>query len=127
MNRDDWYCRSCGRLNSGQNTVCPCYVVTRTSTTVLWPVPFVSCPTALTVHGPHDAADEPRYGRQLHAVRILMADGAWRTVEEVSEAVGCSGASASARLRDIRNQIGLPVRRRMRAGTRMPEYRVETP
>ena len=81
----------------------------------------------VVVHGPHDASDEPMYRTQLGMVRSLMKDRQWRTLAEITAAVGCSDASASARLRDIRNQIGVPVSRRKRQGQKVYEYRMETP
>jgi hypothetical protein len=51
----------------------------------------------------YDAAqDQGRLRRQLESVRRVMADGAWRTLRELSEATGCPEASVSARLRDLR-------------------------
>ena len=46
--------------------------------------------------------DHPRLSRQHLLVWNLMADGAWRTLREISDATGCPEASVSARLRDMR-------------------------
>jgi hypothetical protein len=60
--------------------------------------------------------DAPRFGGQtfcperdgerlsgaLARTYELMADGRWRTLQEIAEAVGCTEAGASARLRDMR-------------------------
>lgn len=58
--------------------------------------------------------DVPRLGRQLEAVRALMADGRWRTLAQIQEAVGGSEAGVSARLRDLRKPKfgGLTVERK---------------
>lgn len=48
--------------------------------------------------------DGGRLSGQLERVRLLMADGAWRTLAEIAEAVGGSEAGVSARLRDLRKQ-----------------------
>mgnify|MGYP000511744237 CR=1 FL=1 len=58
--------------------------------------------------------DVPRLGRQLEAVRALMADGRWRTLAEIQESVGGSEAGVSARLRDLRKPKfgGLTVARK---------------
>lgn len=59
------------------------------------------------------------YGRlapQMGLVATLMADGRWRTLEEVAQATGCPQASVSARLRDLRKEKfgGFTVNRRAR-------------
>lgn len=47
--------------------------------------------------------DGARLTRQLSRVRALMLDGKWRTLREISEALGGEPeASVSARLRDLR-------------------------
>ena len=46
--------------------------------------------------------DEGRLAAQMGKVRAVMADGAWRTLAEIAEAVGSPEASVSARLRDLR-------------------------
>lgn len=72
--------------------------------------------------------DGPRLGKQLAAVRALMLDGKFRTLAEISEAVGSPEASVSARLRDLRGVRGgrLLVERRRRGEPRHGhfEYRV---
>jgi hypothetical protein len=52
------------------------------------------------------ARDGARLNRQLDAVRKLMSDGKWRTLEQISEATGAPQASVSARLRDSRTVRG---------------------
>jgi hypothetical protein len=46
--------------------------------------------------------DVVRLSGHLLKVKALMADGRWRSLEEIATVVGCSEASASARLRDLR-------------------------
>lgn len=46
--------------------------------------------------------DAVRLTGQLHRVKALMADGHWRTLREIADAVGGSEAGVSARLRDMR-------------------------
>lgn len=48
------------------------------------------------------AQDRDRLARQLRAVWYFMADGHWRTLAEIAEAVAAPEASVSARLRDLR-------------------------
>jgi hypothetical protein len=77
--------------------------------------------------------DGQRLGRQLAAVSNLMADGQWRTLSEIAEAVrGESGraseASCSARLRDLRKpKFGAHTVDRRNAGDGLWEYRVVVP
>lgn len=58
----------------------------------------------------HDGAtydakrDKPRLNSQLVRVFLLMQGGEWFTLREIADAIGCSEASASARLRDFRKQ-----------------------
>lgn len=47
-------------------------------------------------------ADQRRLGRQLEAVRQVMADERWRTLRQISELVDAPESSVSARLRDLR-------------------------
>jgi len=57
---------------------------------------------------PHDgqtfdsALDGERLNAQTKRVYSLMSDGNWRTLREISAAVGDPEASVSARLRDLR-------------------------
>lgn len=91
-------------------------------------------------HGPEDPPDDAplfdgitfdeerdhkRLWRQLAAVRDLMADHAWRTLEAISLATGHPEASVSARLRDLRKDKfgGLTVERRY-VSKGLWEYRV---
>jgi len=46
--------------------------------------------------------DYERLGKQAKAVFVLMRDGRWRTLRELSAATGYPEASVSARLRDFR-------------------------
>lgn len=46
--------------------------------------------------------DHERLGTSLGRVWMLMRDGNRRTLSQIAEAVGCSEAGASARLRDLR-------------------------
>ncbi len=46
--------------------------------------------------------DEGRLFPQLQAVVAVIADGHWRTLEEIADLVGYPQASISARLRDCR-------------------------
>lgn len=50
------------------------------------------------------AKDEARLTGQALRTFELMADGKARTLREIAAAVGCSEASASARLRDFRKR-----------------------
>ncbi len=53
--------------------------------------------------GPHlTRRDQRRLATNQSAVYRLMLDGQWRTLAEIAEAVDCSEAGASARLRDLR-------------------------
>lgn len=73
------------------------------------------------------AIDGGRLIRQLWKVKRLMLDGRWRTLPEISEAVGAPPASVSARLRDLRKEKfgGYVVERRRRyPDSGLFEYRV---
>lgn len=69
-------------------------------------------------------ADRARAGEQLCKVRALMLDGQWRTLRQISDAIGGPEASCSARLRDIRASGMVVERRRVREGGALFEYRV---
>jgi len=72
--------------------------------------------------------DAPRLSRQLDRVRDMMSDGQWRTLAQIATATGCSEASASARLRDLRKARfgGHTVeRRRVPGGRGLHLYRLE--
>ncbi len=74
--------------------------------------------------------DEPRLRRQLGSVQQLMSDGRWRGLAEIASHVGCSEASASARLRDLRKEKfgGYVVeRQRLRDGSGLFFYRLVMP
>lgn len=69
--------------------------------------------------------DSDRLGAQLRRVREFMADGAWRTLEQIAVATNSPPASVSARLRDMRKpRFGghLVERRYLRRG--LFEYRL---
>lgn len=73
--------------------------------------------------------DGPRLAHQLDTVRdYMLSHGDWRTLNEVSEALGFPPASVSARLRDLRkkNFGGYRVERRRRGEPKagLFEYRV---
>jgi hypothetical protein len=71
--------------------------------------------------------DQSRLAVQLVAVREVMRDGRWRTLETISGLVGAPEASVSARLRDLRKaRFGswTVERRRIVAGAGLHEYRV---
>lgn len=73
-----------------------------------------------------ESKDAVRLTQQLTRVRKLMADGLWRSLKEISEAVDAPEASVSARLRDLRKKKfgGRNVERRRRDGYGTWEYRV---
>ena len=72
--------------------------------------------------------DRLRLGTQMEKVSSLMADGKWRTLEEISLEVGAPQASVSARLRDLRKKrFGLYDVERRKTGEPtggLHEYRV---
>lgn len=72
--------------------------------------------------------DHTRLAGQLRRVYDAMADGEWRTLAALSEAVSAPEASVSARLRDLRKaQFGrLHVEHRRRGGQASGtwEYRI---
>lgn len=73
------------------------------------------------------AQDFTRLNTQLRAVRDLMRDGTWRSLNQIAVATGYPEASLSARLRDLRKlKFGLHTVQRRRAGEGRGtfEYRV---
>jgi biotin operon repressor len=75
-----------------------------------------------------DRDDAERLGRQLRLVRDFMLrqrKGQFATLREISQAVGCSECSASARLRDLRKRGLVVERRRLSRG--LHGYRVQPP
>jgi len=60
------------------------------------------------------AFDRERLNAQQKRVFSLMADGQWRTLDEIRTVTKDPEASISARLRDLRNKYGLTVDRRRR-------------
>jgi len=70
--------------------------------------------------------DTKRLTRQVDLVRELMSDGVSRTLYQISASVGCSEASASSRLRDLRKvQFGGYIVDRTREGNTF-YYRVRS-
>ena len=51
-----------------------------------------------------DGDDRPRLTGQIKRVYACMADGAWRTLDEIHEATGDPQASISAQLRHLRKE-----------------------
>ena len=73
----------------------------------------------------NSALDQERLGRQLDRVQALMADGQWRTLREIADAVGGSEASVSARLRDLRKaRFGAHEVERLRVAGGLYRYRL---
>lgn len=69
--------------------------------------------------------DGARLRAQLDRVSRLMADGAWRTLAQISESTGDPESSVSARLRDLRKpKFGQHVVERRRRSPGTFEYRV---
>lgn len=72
--------------------------------------------------------DGGRLLRQIDAIRTLMVDGEWRTLEEISERTGAPAASVSAQLRNLRKLKfgGYTVERRTRGdrATGLYEYKL---
>lgn len=72
--------------------------------------------------------DRERLTTQFEAVKDLMADGNWRTLQDISDLVQGSIPAISARLRDLRKpRFGGHVVERRRAGdprNGIFEYRV---
>jgi predicted transcriptional regulator len=58
--------------------------------------------TIIDYPGPAGTAEASARRRQARRVIGCMADGAWRTLAEISAATGDPEASVSARLRDMR-------------------------
>lgn len=81
-------------------------------------------------------ADKDRLGKNLQAVLGIMADGRWRTLDEILKVlcddyeIRSTTASASARLRDLRKakygSFLVDRRRRGQARAGLFEYRVTT-
>ena len=71
--------------------------------------------------------DHERLKGQLRRVYELMRDGRWRTLEQITDHVGGSQASVSARLRDFRKaKYGSRIVERQRVSNGWFEYRVRT-
>ncbi len=72
--------------------------------------------------------DHDRLQTQYERVAALMADGKWRTLEEIGRSVKAPPASVSARLRDMRKERNgsHSVERRLRGkSTGLYEYQVD--
>ena len=70
--------------------------------------------------------DGKRLTSHLQKVFDLMKDGRWRTLRDISDAVGCTEASASARLRDLRKKwAGNHIVDRRRVAGGLYEYMLE--
>lgn len=61
---------------------------------------------------PLESPATERIGRQLSLVKTVMDDGYWHSLQELAGRCSCSEASASARLRDLRNRLGYRVERK---------------
>ena len=71
--------------------------------------------------------DHSRLGAQLGKVRVLMADGHWRTLQQIADATHAPPASVSARLRDLRkSKFGGHNIERRNCGNGLFEYRMES-
>ncbi len=75
--------------------------------------------------------DHVRLTDQHVRIRALMLDGWWRTLAEISEAIGAPAASVSAQLRHLRKErFGSYIVGRRKRGDRKKglfEYRVAPP
>lgn len=69
---------------------------------------------------------QKRLTKQLDKVRAAVADGRWYTLEQIAKATGAPPASASARLRDLRNKFGYLVER-LNMGDGLYLYSVSDP
>jgi hypothetical protein len=71
--------------------------------------------------------DHERLRGQLLRVYQLMADGRWRTLDEIAARAGGSPAAVSARLRDLRKaKYGARLVERQHVGNGLFQYRVST-
>jgi len=74
--------------------------------------------------------DQVRLESQQERVTALMADGRWRTLQQISAALGYPEASISARLRDARRSIHggwIVERERVPGGNGLWRYRMRKP
>lgn len=72
--------------------------------------------------------DGARLSKQWEAVRDYMQDGRWRTLREISEALGYPESSISARLRDLRKpRFGCHVVERDYVASGLHRYRLLPP
>jgi hypothetical protein len=76
-----------------------------------------------------EGRDHSRLLNQHARIRDLMADGKWRTLEEIATATNDPVASVSAQLRHLRKaRFGsYVVDRRLRKSPGLFEYRVQAP
>jgi hypothetical protein len=72
-----------------------------------------------------DASERTRLRQQLEVVRRAMADGEWRTLDEIQVALPSliTLPSISARLRQLRNEAGYTIEKRLRK-PHLYEYRL---
>ena len=71
------------------------------------------------------ARDGERLSSQLDKVRSLMADGIWRTLDEISNETGAPQASVSAQLRNLRKaKFGAHVIDRRHVGNGLYYYKL---
>jgi DNA-binding Lrp family transcriptional regulator len=73
--------------------------------------------------------DGERLRKQHEAIRQLMIDGQWRTLQEIAEFLGYPESSVSAQLRHLRKEKfgSYIVEKKRRGTTGLWEYRVEDP
>ncbi len=85
-----------------------------------------------SLDGPRDGVtfvperDEVRLNRQARCVFMLMRDGHWRSLAQISMITGEPEASISARLRDFRKaKFGGHLVERRHVGSGLWEYRLK--
>jgi hypothetical protein len=77
---------------------------------------------------PDEPGREARLTTQLLAVRELMLDGRWRTLDTISRVTGAPPASVSAQLRHLRKpRFGRYHVEKRHVGRGLYEYRVLPP
>ena len=80
--------------------------------------------------GPDDPGKSERLSHQHTAIKELMSDGQWRTLEQISHAVEamgvrCPPASASAQLRHLRKErFGGHTVKKVHRGNGLYEYQL---
>lgn len=69
--------------------------------------------------------DDRRLLGQFEKVRALMLDGAWRTLQQIADAIGEPPASVSAQLRHLRKErFGAYTVEKCYCGSGLYKYRV---